>query len=424
MRRTLLPISVWLLAVWSFEPALVWAGEEPTPEQTEEAAEEAAPDPTRGQWPSSLDPWRDAEDRVTDGQKWLEDRTKIHVGAGYTQAYTWSLNNPPSGKPLAFHSLEYQNEGTPMLGQLSLSRPSEGWFIPGFGAKIDAGKIPRRIKADWNGDGIVGQPDDWEVKDFEIQEAYLTWAVPETSPILKGLALKGGKFVTLLGAEVIEPWLNYNYSRSYMFSWSIPFTHTGGLATYPVTEKLSLTGGVIVGWDNVADNNTAASFIGNATYVVTDELTFSANGIIGPEQTDRDGPQRGIVDFVATIKPLPELTFLLNYDWGREEDVVNGTLPGTWQGFALVGNYDFTDRFSSAFRGEWFDDRDGIRTGLAQTLWELTFDLKYRITQHFYTRVEYRHDESSSPDAFPADDGNRLLSGQDIVSVEWTYLFN
>ena len=42
--------------------------------------------------------------------------------------------------------------------------------------------------------------------------------------------------MTPLGAEVIEPWANYNYSRSLLFSFAIPFTHTGVLATYPLTE--------------------------------------------------------------------------------------------------------------------------------------------------------------------------------------------
>jgi len=38
----------------------------------------------------------------------------------------------------------------------------------------------------------------------DVQDLYLTWTVPEDSPALKGLTFKGGKFVTLLGAEVID----------------------------------------------------------------------------------------------------------------------------------------------------------------------------------------------------------------------------
>src|SRR2546425_10629412 len=46
----------------------------------------APPDPTRGQWDSFLDPLRDFEDNyVTGGQKWVEDRTKIHIAARFTE---------------------------------------------------------------------------------------------------------------------------------------------------------------------------------------------------------------------------------------------------------------------------------------------------------------------------------------------------
>src|SRR5437879_5827022 len=79
----------------------------------------APPDPTRGQWGSFLDPLRDFEDNyITGSQKWVEDRTKIHIAAGFTEAYTWDFNRPRSGSLIAFHSLEHHNDGVPVLGQL------------------------------------------------------------------------------------------------------------------------------------------------------------------------------------------------------------------------------------------------------------------------------------------------------------------
>src|SRR5207245_1722426 len=132
--------------------------------------------------------------------------------------------------------------------------------------------------------------DTFETNDFDVQEAYLTWAMPDDGPsFLKGLSLKGGKFVTLLGAEVIEPWSNYNYSRSFLFSLAIPFTHTGALVSYPISDKLSVTGGAVEGWDKVQSNNQGWSGIGNVTYTLSDQVTLAANGIWGPEQTNKTG---------------------------------------------------------------------------------------------------------------------------------------
>jgi len=387
------------------------------------AEEEAPSDPTRGGWDGFLDPLRAGEDWLVDhSQKPLEERTKIHAGFGIDKSWMWNFNDPASGIN-SLHSLDPDHDSASLdFAQLSLLRPSDG-FIPGFGLKLDAGRIAKRSKADWDGDGVLAVGDTFEKNDFDVQEAYLTLDVPKELLGFEGLSLKGGKFVTLLGAEVIEPWANYNFSRSFLFGFAIPFTHVGGLVSYKVTDNVSLTGGVIEGWDIAHDNNNAPSGIANVTWILSDVATLAANGIYGPEQTGRNGPKRGIVDLVATVKPLDRLTLLLNYDYGHESDIVGGTRPAHWQGFAAVANYDWTDRFSTAFRGEWFEDAQGIRTGVGQTLWETTLDAKYRITQHLYGRLEFRHDESNKGDVFAAGD-TKLLAGQDIVGFEFGYLFN
>ena len=178
------------------------------------AAEEEAPaDPTRGQWDAFLDPLRDAEDQLVGVQKSIEDSTKIHVGAGFTwPTYFFDFNEPDSDL-ITLHPLDNDHASPEFnFGQLSLARPSEGWFVPGFGLKLDIGRTAKHIKADWNGNGAVARGDTFEKNHFEVQDAYVNWTVPDDSPALKGLTLKGGKFATLLGAEVIEPWANYNLS--------------------------------------------------------------------------------------------------------------------------------------------------------------------------------------------------------------------
>src|SRR6266403_6108403 len=153
--RTTTMVSAFLAAVLAC--GLTTAVDEPAcaedqPEGGAPAAAKAPPDPTRGQWDSFLDPLRDFEDNyVSAGQKAVADATKIHLFAGFTEAYTWDFNKPRSGSLIALHSLEHHNDGVPVLGQLGASRPSEGWFIPGFGLKLDAGKVARDVKADWNG---------------------------------------------------------------------------------------------------------------------------------------------------------------------------------------------------------------------------------------------------------------------------------
>src|SRR5262245_46008729 len=387
------------------------------------AEEEAPTDPTRGQWDSFLDPVQDVEDNTIVGtQKSIEEKTKIHLSTGFQEAWTWDFNKPPSGSPLPYDSFLYHNDGTPTLFQLGASRPSEGWFIPGFGVKLDFGKVARRIKNDWGGTPGVVRGDIFETKDFEAEEAYLTWTVPEDSPALKGLSVKGGKFVTLLGAEVIEPWLNYNNSRSLLFSFAIPFSNTGMLFSYPLTDKISVTAGPVPGWDEVLTPNYGWTGMGNITYAATDQVTLAANGIYGPQQTNNIGNKRGVVDLVGTIKATDALTFSLNYDWGHEDGASLTGGPAIWQGFSAIANYAFTDRLTWAYRMEFFNDWDGARTGTKQRLWEYTIDCKYLVTQHFYTQVELRQDFSNKEVFQEGTTG--FAKNNPLIGINWTYVFN
>ena len=389
------------------------------------AEDEAPTDPTRGQWDSFLDPLRDFEDNtVTEGQKWVEEKSKIHVSAAFQKGFTYDFGGPKQGTPLPYDGFLYHNSPSIDAAQLKMTRPGEGWFIPGFGLTLDFGKIARRIKSDWSGNGAVTRGDIFETNNFDAQDVYLTWTVPEESPYLKGLSVKGGKFATLLGAEVIEPWLNFNNSRSLIYTFAIPVTNTGVLLSYPVTDKITVTGGPVVGWDNVPTNNNGWSGMGGVSWAACDQLSLAVNGIYGPSQNNDVGNKRSVVDLIATYKPVPELTLQANYDWGHEQDAALTGGTATWQGISMIANYAFTDRFSGAVRGGWFEDPNGARTGVDHnSVYEGTFDLKYLITQHLYVQTEFRFDKSSQ-DVFLADANKQLKGNHGLIGANLTYVFN
>ncbi|MGZ4811970.1 MAG: outer membrane beta-barrel protein, partial [Terriglobales bacterium] len=85
-----------------------------------------------------------------------------------------------------------------------------------------------------------------------LKEAYMSYL----APVGKGLQVDLGKFVTPHGAEVIETKDNFNYSRGLLFLYSIPFYHCGARAKYTFSDKYSLTGFLVNGWNDIYDNNT------------------------------------------------------------------------------------------------------------------------------------------------------------------------
>ena len=94
-----------------------------------------------------------------------------------------------------------------------------------------------------------------------IEQAFVSFK-PDKA---KGLQVDFGKFVTSAGAEVIETHSNWNYSRSLLFAYAIPYYHFGVRATQPIGKHFSAGVQLMNGWNNVEDNNSGktAGFTGD-----------------------------------------------------------------------------------------------------------------------------------------------------------------
>ncbi len=253
----------------------------------------------------------------------------------------------------------------------------------GFKVKISAGETAKYIHST----GLTSSAGD---DPFDITEAYVSYL----APIGKGIRFDAGKMVTYHGAEVIEAIDNPNYSRSFLFNYAIPFTHTGVKASYTFTDAVSASFHIVDGWDNSSDNNTGKTFGASIALTPSEKISGYINYMIGPEKTDNNHDNRSLLDLVATIKPVKPLSFILNYDYGQEERSSLSNGAATWSGATGIVKYDFTETYSLAVRGETFDDKDGVRTGTAQKLTEVTVTPEFRLAGGLILRPEYRHDSS------------------------------
>jgi hypothetical protein len=298
--------------------------------------------------------------------------------------------------------------------ELSVKKePSERYPL-GFGLVVTGGQDVQLNHAI----GIFRDADEApaDTAEVDIQEAYLAYKLP----VGAGLTLKGGKFATLIGYEVIESPNDLNFSRSFLFSFATPLTHVGLLASYPVTEALTVTAGPVLGWDVATDRNGAPSGLAQLLYTVVKDLTTSLNVIAGPEKTGDQTNVRWLVDAVAAYTGIPGWTLAANLDVGQEEDAAPGGGAATWWGLAAYAAYDWTPALRTAVRLEYFEDADGFRTGLGSSLgvWEATATLQYRVWRGLVGRLEYRHDQADQ----------RVFAGgtrkdQDTVSVSLYYAF-
>mgnify|MGYP001030545933 CR=1 FL=1 len=224
-----------------------------------------------------------------------------------------------------------------------------------------------------------------------IQQAFVSYKPAK----LRGLQLDFGKYVTSAGAEVIETHSNWNYSRSILFAYAIPYYHFGVRATMPLGSRFSAGVQLANGWNNVEDNNSGKT-IGLVGAITTSKFTWTHNYYVGPEKAETNQGYRHLYDTTLLVTPVERLSFYINFDYGLDKGGP-GIAGSRWTGVAGAARIAVSRWFAVAPRLEWFNDPDGFATGTAQKLKEFTLTGEFKMARGVLTRLEYRRDWSDQP---------------------------
>lgn len=254
---------------------------------------------------------------------------------------------------------------------------------------------------------------------YDVTQAFVQYATGPATLVV-------GKFVTSAGAEVINSTANPNFSRSILFGYAIPFTHTGFRASYAASDTLMLMVGVNNGWDDLKDTNSAKTIELSVSVAPVKELSLVAAVHSGKERVGglvNTGPEgtRNLFDGVATFNATDKLTLILNFDYGTQANASTVTPSGAstakWSGLAGYANYQIDDNWKISLRGEYFHDRSGYRTGLVQKWKEATLTLGYTPIKNLELRGEIRGDRSNVP-AFIDSDSVGASKSQRSIGLE------
>jgi hypothetical protein len=258
-----------------------------------------------------------------------------------------------------------------------------------------------------------------------VLQAYASYVAPLGS----GLTVDFGKFYTPVGAEVIETKDNFNYSRGWLFAFG-PYYHAGLRLKYGVNDKVAVAGFLVNGWDNLFENNVAKNAGKTVGFQIgltpTKKFALTGTYLVGkeaplanvPDLSARDNT-RHIFDSVATIYATDQLTLMGNFVYGSDGD--NDGNRGHWTGFAAYLRYAFNNRFAFSPRFEVFNDKYGLRTGVAQTVKDITLTQEMKLMNNFITRFEFRRDFSNR-DFFSNYDG-LTKKNQNTFIIGLSYFF-
>lgn len=255
-----------------------------------------------------------------------------------------------------------------------------------------------RIDADFGTSNDVVQAGIVSTSLSFLQQAYLTVVLP----VGNGLTLDAGKFVSHMGYEVIESKDNWNYSRSFLFAWAVPYFHTGIRLSYPVAENCAAALHVVNGWNSVVDNNGFATIGATVTYAPLVPVSITFNVISGSEDLVVspllfETGKKNVVDMTVVWRPAESFSVGVNADYGEAR--TNSGLA-VWNGAAVYARYAVDATTAAALRGEVFDDPFGYATGTGVkhlNLNEITGTYEYSFAASLIIRVEIRHDFSNAP---------------------------
>jgi hypothetical protein len=332
---------------------------------------------------------------------------KTEVAGTADMYFHYNFNKPATGAYTPLRNFDSQhNQFSFALAELALIKPPTTDDRVGFRLDLDYGPVTNWVHSAEPGGVEVFQ---------HVQQGYISYM----APVGTGLTFDIGKFVTHNGAEVIEAKDNWNYSRSLLFAWAIPYYHMGIRIGYAPNAKVSLMGAVVNGWNNAADNNSAKTYGAEAIIKPVTPFSIVLNYTGGPEQTDNSDDWRHLFDTTLTYTVSDKLSVMGNYDYGT--DKIAGA-DVTWQGVALYAKAQASPVFALIPRFEYYDDSDGgFTTSAAQKLKEFTLTAEVKHSQGLIMRLEYRRDWSDI-DFFTKDLNPR--DNQNTFSVGFIYGFS
>ena len=314
--------------------------------------------------------------------------------------YMLDFNHPAPGSLVTGRAFDVKSDSFSLsLLELNINRAVTKASPLGFTATVTLGKT-----AD-----IVNATEPGGVNTYKyLQQLYATYLFGKTT-------VDFGKFVTMMGYEVIESSSNDNYSRGLLFTYAIPFYHMGLHITQPVSSTLTAQFHIVNGWNDVEDENGGKSLGTQLNWTPNSKVNLILNWMGGDEGAPTNGGGIGFatpgirntqtLDFVGVFNVTPLMKLGMNVDYASAKGK-GGASSGNWSGEALYARYQMPRGNAIALRMEHFEDPNGLRTGFDQNMNEITFTMEHVWRSDLITRLEFRHDHAGANGFFNTGSGS------------------
>ncbi len=211
-----------------------------------------------------------------------------------------------------------------------------------------------------------------------VQQAYVS--------LLTGkVQWDAGKFVTPIGAEVIESQDNWNYTRSILFGYAIPFYHLGVRATLPVNDKLSPRR---LPRERLEQRERDRRRTRRSHLAATAEADGERD--LDRQLHGRQGGGRARTPGTSSTRPSPSPPPRSSASWPTSTTARRATWSGG--GSPPTRSYQATPTWALVGRYEYLDDTDGGFMTIGTKAQTVTVTSDHTIAGALKARLEYRTD--------------------------------
>ncbi|HTU24814.1 MAG TPA: outer membrane beta-barrel protein [Pirellulales bacterium] len=304
----------------------------------------------------------------------LKKCTKVKMGGWLDQSYTWNPQNPSNGfnGPVTWtdRSNSYELNQLYYWIERTCDNGGDGWA---WGARADLlfgtdyrFNTESNLETRYQFQSPKNMGND-RFYGFDYLQFFGEVAYDKSK-------FRVGHFLSPVGYEVIPTTGNFFPTLPYIFQYGEPFTHTGGTWTYTVDETLTVSTGIIRGWDNFGNNNPHLGNLTTLTKTFEDKSSYATVFIWSSEPNQNNGEFAGgsgnrahtprFIWTHAYTKPLTEkLTYVGQFDYAQQTDaMVNGRLA-RWYGWNQYLFYKVSDCWTWGTRFDIWRDEEGFRMG-------------------------------------------------------------
>jgi putative OmpL-like beta-barrel porin-2 len=192
------------------------------------------------------------------------------------------------------------------------------------------------------------------------------------------LSLTLGTLDAPVGFERDDEVLLLTPSTSFNFELARPAKLTGLFAGWTLSRKLDLTALVANGWDTPLDPNHGKTVGARLGILPAERSSIGLSALYGSEGPADTTNHRLLLNADYAFEPGRGWIVAGEANYGKDYNLPGGG-DARWSGAMLLVHRQVTRSWGIAARAEVMDDKDGARTGLAQTLTSYTIAPIYSI---------------------------------------------